>query len=313
MIKAVEDLYYVLYARLAIETGNVQLCSSFNLDIRRLSGRDTFQLPEPSHLILILRACKDVLEVPEVCKVLDAEIVTQHQEDFVRRAMANFEEKGHTANDLLGYRRYIMSLIEQGDSEFCQNWRGLNPVYQMAPGEILAMLSEKYLSVAAVEKNSNYATDENLPFIDRERVDPDEWERQIILDNRQATWAKLEGKSVGEMRREDERRPLLDYVKEYKCICLSFCSCANDCTNDVERPCPCAERMMRILLAEQSTSPRGQAFGQRCADLAALVFEGLASVYRGAHGSEMAMELKSALDLFKREVLNERRSAQGGQ
>ncbi|KAJ9207884.1 hypothetical protein DTO164E3_170 [Paecilomyces variotii] len=309
LIKTIEDCYYVLYARLAIEMGNVQLCASFNLDIRRLSGRDTMTLPEPSHLYLILRACKEVLEAPEVCKVLDAEIVKQHQEEFVRRAMAEFEQKEHTANDLLGYRRYITSLIEQEDSEFSRTWRGLNPVYQMAPGEILAMLSEKYLSVEPVKKNSTLAT-RDLPFIDRERVNPDAWEREIILDNRQATWAKLEGKSVGEMRREDERRPLLDYVKECKCICFSFCSCATECTNNVERLCPCAERMMRILLAEGS-SPRDQAFGQRCADLAALVFEGLASVYRGAHGSEMAMELKSALDLFKREVLNERLAALG--
>lgn len=312
LIKTIEGLYYVLYARLTIEIANVHLCSSFDLDIRRMSGKDSLLLPEPSHLYAILRAFKDFLRSPDICSVLDREIIKQHQEDFVHRAVEKTTQMGHAPDDLVGYRRHILKLVSDPNSPFCRRWRGLYPIYQMAPGEILAILSEKYLSVEPRQMNLNSeAGTRELPFIDPERVDPDLWEREIIQDNRQATWAKLEGKSVGEMRREDKRRPLVDYVRERKCICFSFCSCANECTNKVERPCPCAERMMRILLAEQDPGSYGLTFPEHCNELAEVAFEGLAAIHRGAENLDdaVAIEVKFSLDLFEKEVAHHRDAA----
>ncbi|KAL1970444.1 hypothetical protein VTN77DRAFT_4088 [Rasamsonia byssochlamydoides] len=305
LILAIEDLYYVLYARLVIEIGNVQLCSSFNLDIRRLSGKDIIVLPEPSHLLAILNICKGVLDARQVCQVLNEEIIEQHQEEFVQQAIKKYRDMGRQPDDVLGYRRHVRKLINDPDSGFSQEWRGLNPVYQMAPKEILAILSEKYLSVTPREKPAGNVVSLDLPFIDPNTVDPGIWEQKIIRAHRQATLAILEGKSVGEVRREDDRGcNLMDYVKEKKCVCFSFCSCARECTKDAERLCPCAERMMRGLLVEQS----GQTFAERCRMLAEVVFEGLSAVKREASEDEMASELTLGLELFKKEVLKHRQA-----
>lgn len=308
LIFAIEDLYYVLYARLAIEIGNVQLCSSFNLDIRGLSGKDAVVLPEPRHLLAILNICKEVLDARQVCQVLNEEILKRHQEEFVQQAIKEYSDMGRQPDDMFGYRRHIRELVNDPTSRFSQQWRGLNPVYQMAPKEILAILSEKYLSATSPEKRADNAVALELPFVDPNTVDPDVWERRTVRAHRQATLAILEGKSVGEVRREaDEGFNAMDYVKEQKCVCFGFCSCAEECTRDAERLCPCAERVMRALVVEQA----GQNFGQQGSLLAEVVFEGLSAVRRDASKYDMARELTPGLDLFKNEVVKLREARTG--
>jgi hypothetical protein len=303
LIKIVEDLYYVLYARLVIEMSNVQLCSSFNLDIRRKAGMDRFFLPEPKHLYAIFCSCKDVLDSPEVCKELDKEIIKQHQERFIREtARRSTDMKASDyAGDSTGYRRYIMQLTSDPNSPLCQKWRGLNPVFQMAPGEILAVLSEKYLSVTPRERRISNAL-KHFPFLDWESVDSELWERKAIEAHRQAALAMLEGKSVGDKRREDFNRPLIDYVRERKCVCYGFCACAKRCTHDAERLCPCAERTMSIFL---SLDPEELPFASRCTILAEIIFDGFSKVDAS---TEIAEEVQFALDIFEREIKDHRRT-----
>ncbi|KAN0080923.1 Protein phosphatase 2C (PP2C)-like domain containing protein, partial [Elaphomyces granulatus] len=306
LIKTVEDLYYVLYARLVIEMSNVQLCSSFDLDIRCTNGMDRFFLPEPKHLYAIFCSCKDVLDSPQVCKELDKEIIRQHQERFIRKAIrkSTGTNASSNASDSTGYRRYIMQLTSDPNSPFCQKWRGLNPVFQMAPGEILAVLSEKYLSVTPRERRISNAL-KHFPFLDWESVDSGIWERKAIEAHRQATLAMLEGKSVGDKRREDYNRPLIEYVRERKCVCYGFCACAKRCTQNAERLCPCAERTMSIFL---SLDPEELPFGSRCTILAEIIFDGFSKVPREDANTEIAEEVQFALDIFEREIKDHRRA-----
>jgi hypothetical protein len=319
LILAVEDLYYVLYARLAIEVGNVQLCTSFDLDIRGMSGKDVVLLPDPERLLDILAACKKFVDSPRICQVLNEEIIKQHQEKFMQENIQRYrdsEDNNATGinwqvvenDDELGYRRHIREMINDPDSEF-QKWKGLNPVFKMAPNEILAFLSEKYLSATPREVSTGVNTPSSaLPFVDPTNMDPFIWETKTIRAHRQATLAILESRCVGEVRREQDKEGtgthLMDYVKEKKCICFNTCSCAHDCTYDVERPCPCAERMMRALQLEESD----QSLGQQCTILAEVIFEGLVAMKKEATMDDMCRDLLLGIELFYKEVWKKRSS-----
>jgi hypothetical protein len=309
LLKTIEDLYYAIYARLNIEIGNVQLCESFHFDIRRLAlnqkGMTDGYLPEPSHLNLIFQACKLLLRSDAICGFLDKEIVRQHQADFVRRAVETSAANGYVPEDLLGYRRYIQKLVSDPQSPFCRKWCGLNPVYKSAPGLVLATLSEKYLVILPKEKKRLENEQIRKNAIAR-IIDPYKFERNRVLANREASSALLEGMTVGEYRRIEGKRSLTEYVHEAKCICFGFCSCALECTRRPDKGCPCSGRMSVICATEEPE--RGQNFPDRCSELAEAIFEGLGAAKRGTTVEEIAMELKTGLDLFHGEVIGYRRS-----
>lgn len=173
-------------------------------------------------------------------------------------------------------------------------------------------MSEKYLTIMPqVSATEDFPAIE-LPFIDRDSIQPEIWQRENVLDNRQATLAKLEGRSVGDMRRDDSRRRLLDFVKEKKCICRSSCSCATDCTMDVVLPCPCSERILCIAQAKRYERAGEQDFGPRCGSLARAFFEGLAMVGREVAHYELVAELHRAMQLFEELVGKQRQAAATG-
>ncbi|KAK2773722.1 hypothetical protein FQN53_003992 [Emmonsiellopsis sp. PD_33] len=185
LLSTVEDLYYALYARLNIEIANVQLCESFQLDIRKMAlrkssltaaaaaaaavatGEDTHHLPAPALINMIFQACKRILRSEDICGFLDREIIHQHQAAYVQRAVEAYAaarpqrpgevevEVDDVDVDLLGYRRHIERLVADPNSEFRAQWSGLNPIYKYAPGMVLATLSEKYLALQPKRSSSS--------------------------------------------------------------------------------------------------------------------------------------------------------------
>lgn len=304
--EVVEDLYYAVYSRLIAEMANVELCSSFTVHIRRMSAKDSIGLPEPSHMYKIFLSCKEILDSPKICSGLNKHTIQMCQEGFIRRVAEKISQTGFSYDDILGYRRHIVKEVANECSPFCHKWLPLSVVYRMPPAEILASLSEKYLSIVPKGAISDEVPVSKLPFVNPDTIRPDIWEHQVINDHRQATLAKLEGKSIGDTRREDDERRLLDFAKERKCVCASTCTCAYECTLDVERPCPCAPRMIRIMLATRRQDPGAQPLGARCSGLAKALFDGLAVINREVSDTEMVEELGRSLRLLEEEIQKER-------
>ncbi|KAF7167972.1 hypothetical protein CNMCM5623_001166 [Aspergillus felis] len=312
LIEGTEKLYYSLYARLVMEIANVELCGHFDLNLRRMLIKETFTLPETSHLRDIFITFKDVLDAPEVCGGLDYDLVKQHQDSIIRHATDKLAITGFSAHDLIGYRTSILKIVADETHPFVLKWRGLVYLYQMPGVETITVMSEKYLTIMPKVTATDDFPATELPFVNRESIQLEIWQRENVLDNRQATLAKLEGRSVGDIRRDDGRRGLLDFVKEKKCICRSSCSCATDCTMDVLLPCPCSERILRIVLAKRHEAAGEQDFGPRCGSLARAFFEGLAMVSREVAHYELVAELHRAMQLFEEVVGKQRQTVATG-
>ncbi|KAE8381039.1 hypothetical protein BDV26DRAFT_279012 [Aspergillus bertholletiae] len=303
LIKAVENLYYSVYARLIMEIANVDLSTYFHLELRRASRKDPiFTLPEPDHLLKILVHCKNTLEAPTICDHVNADLIKIQQEEFIHRAMERVIGTGFFLDDLLGYRRYTMGVVSDPSSEFRLKWNHDTFFYQIPPEEILTVQSEKYLSFIPKPEAVLSVPGSGLPFIDRDSVDPELWERELIKDHRQSALAQLEGKGIGDVRREDDRRRVSDYMRERKCICRSSCICSWDCTSDPECPCPCADRMMQIMLAKRRQGPGTRDFATRCGYLAKAIFECASMIKRDLDDIEIALELDQAFLLVNSEI-----------
>ncbi|GAB1191930.1 hypothetical protein APSETT444_001114 [Aspergillus pseudonomiae] len=308
LIEAVESLYYSVYARLIMEIANVDLSTYFNLELRRTSRKDGFTLPEPDHLLKILAHCKDTLEAPTVCNHVNVNLIRVHQDEFIRRAMERAIGTEFFLDDLLGYRRYTMGIVSDTSSEFRSKWNHDTFLYQIPPEEILTVQSEKYLSFIPKPEAVLTVTGSDLPFVDRDSIDPELWERELVKDHRQAALAKMEGKGIGDVRRVDERRLPSDYMKERKCICRSSCICSWECTSDPERPCPCTDRMMQIMLAKHRKAPGTRDFATRCGNLAKAIFECASLIKRDIDDIEIALELDRVFLLVDSEIEAQRRT-----
>ncbi|KAB8233515.1 uncharacterized protein BDW43DRAFT_300353 [Aspergillus alliaceus] len=306
LIDAVESLYYSLYARLIMEIANVDLSTCFNLELRRASRKEGFTLPEPDHLLKIMAHCKNTLEAPTVCNNVNVDLVKVHQDEFIRRAMERAIGTGFFLDDLLGYRRYTMGIVSDISSKFRQKWNHNTFLYQIPPEEILTVQSEKYLSfIPKPEAVLSIAATE-LPFVDRDSIDPEIWESELVKDHRQSTLAKMEGKGIGDIRRGDDRRRPSDYMTERKCICRSSCICSLECTTEPERQCPCADRMMQIMLAKRREAPGTRDFSTRCGNLARAIFEGASLIKRDMDDIEITIELDQAFSLVSNEIQKQR-------
>lgn len=304
--ETVENLYYSVYARLLVEMANAELCSSFTADARHMSANDYHALPEPSQMYKIFLTCKEILDSPSVRSHLNANTIRVCQEGFFQRMASRLADADFTYDN---YGEFVVNEVSNDQSAFCVKWLALAAVYRMPSAQILALLSEKYLAIIPKASVSDEIPIANLPFINPNTIDPVVWERQIIHDNRQATLAKLEGKSIGDIRREESERlvSLAKFVEERKCVCSSACTCAFDCTMDVERLCPCAPRMLRILLVQRGKEPAtGLSFASRCAGLAKAVFDGLAVIHRDVSDTDLVEALRGSLQLIGEEIYKER-------
>ncbi|RJE22186.1 hypothetical protein PHISCL_05472 [Aspergillus sclerotialis] len=302
LIECTEKLYYALYARVVIEMANVELCSSFQTDIRSLAKREPYILPHPVQAYKILLIFKEALDSQKVCSGFDKRIMRQYQEDFVTRTAPKCIEAAQVTDDFLGYRRHIMGVLTDSSSLFRVKWAGLSEMYKMPPGNVLMVLSEKYLPFRPKLDIQYDILPRDLPFIDVTAVDSDKWEQRRIRCNRDATLAKLESRGVGEVRQEKYADCLMDYLKEKKCVCASTCECTYYCTYDCERFCPCSEYVMRIMLAEKRKYPGKHSFAIRCINLANALFEKLATMRTDIPDSELNKEGERAIQLLEREV-----------
>ncbi|KAL3481136.1 hypothetical protein BJX99DRAFT_243788 [Aspergillus californicus] len=292
LVDNAENLYYALYSRLMMEIAAADLCATFSPVMRHPDrNKDDFHLPEPYQLCRVYLACKKVLDHPAVCVNLNKSLLKQHQDEYIYRAVEKVNHSGFILDDIIGYRPYAMSIASDETSDFHRKWTKASGVYQMPPEHILTLQSEKYLAYVPKAMVQQEVPALNLPFIDPRTVHPELWQREIILDNRQATLAKLEGKCVGDIRRQDDRRRLIDFVRERKCICRSICGCAWDCTLDVERPCPCSERMLSLMIAKRRKSVGPLPFGPRCATIAKAIFQGVASMRADTDEMELSAEI----------------------
>ncbi|CBF89757.1 uncharacterized protein ANIA_10065 [Aspergillus nidulans FGSC A4] len=306
LIDNTESLYYAVYARLIMEIAAADLCASFTLEVRRLATNSTFILPEPRQLCKILFNCKQALDGSTICVNLNKELVRQHQLDFIRRASDKIQDAGFVLDDLIGYRQHAIKIVSDKSSNFRQKWGKASVLYEMPPENVLALQSEKYLSLSPKPAVQQVVPLLRLPFIEPDTIPTSIRERDIIMDNRQATLAKLEGKCVGEARRTEGRRRLIDLVRERKCICRSVCICAHDCTQDVERHCPCSERLLSLMVAKRRNSVGPLPFGPRCSALAKAIFHGIASVRPDADDIELTAEIDRATMIFIEEVRKQR-------
>lgn len=306
--ETVENLYYSVYVRLVVEMANAELCSSFTADARRMSASDYHALPEPGQMYKIFLICKEVLDSPSVRSHLNANTIRVCQEGFFQRMASRLADAGFAYDN---YGEFVVSEVSNDQSAFCRKWLALAAVYRMPSAQILALLSEKYLAIIPKASVADEIPIADLPFVNPNTIDFDIWERQIILDHRQATLAKLEGKTIGDIRREESDRPvrLTKFVEERKCVCPSACTCAFDCTMDVERLCPCAPRMLRILLVQRGKGPAaGLSFASKCAGLAKAVFDGLSVINREVSDTDLLVALADALQLIVDEISKERAS-----
>ncbi|KAJ5584635.1 uncharacterized protein N7459_004435 [Penicillium hispanicum] len=306
LIEVVENLFYTLYARIVLEMSAIELCGLCKGPKRPLTTHEQFYLPDPHLLYRIFLTCKDFLDSPTVCEFIQQSVIAQYQEGYVRRVISKEADRNFSANDIFGYRRYALSIASDQSSEYCQKWQSLIAVFSEIPAETITVFAEKYFTlVPRIDIEEDIASCD-LPFIDLKGIDPALWEKQIIQDHRLATLAKLESKSIGDERIEDPKYRLLSIVKHRKCICTSICFCARECTNDVERPCPCAERQLRIQLAKRRKGPGLYNFTTRTNTLARACFQGLASVKPDLDDDRLAQEVEHIFTVFDLEIQNER-------
>lgn len=306
LVDAVENLYYACYARLMLEIANVELCATSDLDVKHLSNKSSasFRLPEPNHLLKIYLCCREILDAPSICHEINTALVHQYQDAYIHQALDRITaEGGFILDDLLGYRASVMGVLTDRSSLFHQHWDS-EPLYTMPPAELLTELSEKYLAFLPKAPVVDPVPGTELPWMSSNGVDSERWERQIIRAHRQATLAKLEHRAIGDVRRDDGRRRLRDYLSERQCVCRATCTCASTCTADPERPCPCAERMLRIATARHGGSRR-RSLGARSTSLAKAIFEGVAAMRRDVDEFAIAVELERGMELIGEELATE--------
>ncbi|PWY86863.1 hypothetical protein BO70DRAFT_386147 [Aspergillus heteromorphus CBS 117.55] len=279
LVENVEDLFHALYARLIMELANVELCACFPFGVARVSSYNNFILPEPRHLFRILLMCKEILDTHSICTTMNKELIRHYQTGFIRRSVERLMSTGFDIDDLIGFRRHALAIARDQDSPFRQKWDGPGLIYQMPPPEVLAIQSEKYMAFAPREAIDDIVPNQNLPFVEWHMVDPKVWASEIILDHREAARALLEGITLGQLRQtDDDRRQVIDYMRERKCTCWSTCSCGMICTREPDRPCPCAGWRLTMHLARCRTDIGPFSFRDRCSILSRAVFQWVASL-----------------------------------
>ncbi|GLB03674.1 hypothetical protein AtubIFM57258_008916 [Aspergillus tubingensis] len=305
LVECVEKLYHALYARLMMELVMVDLCSCFSIEVTRVSSHNNFMLPEPRHLYNIFLTCKQILDSPTVCKIFNKESVRNYQATLVHRAVTKVNSMPFALDDLIGYRRFTLGIIDNLDSSFRQKWAGSGLIYHMPPPKVLIVHSERYMSFTPRNTYQFMIPQQPLPFIQRHNVDPAFTERARTSDHRQAALAMLEGKTVGVLRNQGTMQQLIEYAKRRKCVCQSACSCGQDCTQDPDRLCPCAEWNMILLLSQVNANRGTLGIRDRCTVLSKAVFQELSSIREDVDVFVIGLALNRAVRIFGEEMQKE--------
>lgn len=301
---AVEDLYFSLFARLEIEIAFLHFCISFGMKGSRIRRRTDPALPEPSHVYSILTACKEILNDKNVCSGFDARLVDYHQRRFVEEMTRKYQVDGTLPPDATGYRAHVEETIQNPGSYTYQQWRQDFPELRSLPIDILAFLSEKYLPIypRTISKHSQMKF--NLPFVSPEAENPAMWEKDMIRAHRLCALAQLEGKAVGELRREEEPFNVLRYASEQKCVCLEICTCSKLCSKSGSTLCPCSSRWVRGIMIHR---PEYEiSYPDKNTIMGELAYESLACLKRDEPEEVKRRELYGGINVIRKEMMKQR-------
>lgn len=235
-------------------------------------------LPEPMFMLDLFNTFKRILESDEVCKALDKSIKEHIGAPYIH------ELADHHATELFNKEPEVFQYYEKVRAVLQPEEpipsHGLHGVCRMVPETIFAVVGEKYskeflpayfvtraervyrgsvLDIKGIDSKDverpDYTafTQEDREFVEPEDVGDEIWEWHNVLAHRARALAKLEGKSIGEVRRDENDSPhaLMQFVRERRCICTSQCSCAVACTDDPVRFCPHAEKQMVVVCSKQ--------------------------------------------------------------
>lgn len=305
LIEITENLFYTLYSRVILEMAGIEIFAQFKMESRPLTNRHQLYLPDPDHMYRIFLTIKDVLDSSAICEDVNEAVVHAFQEGYIRRILRKENDKGFNIDDMLGYRRFAVSVVNDKTNQFTKKWNLLIPFFDSVPAALMALISEKYFAIVPKVVLEDDILTSELPFIDIKSADYGLWEKEIIKDHRMAALAKLEGKSLGDVRSK-EANHLLHQVKQHKCICTSLCCCAHECTNDPERFCPCSERQLRVMLAQTRKGPGRFNFTTRANTMGRACFEGLTVLKRDIRENDLLLQLRGTIELFEMEITKER-------
>lgn len=311
LIDTVENLYYALYARITIELASIELCGSYRIDTSALRIELPFLMPEADHLYRIVLAFKEVLDSPEICAILRKDVITYFQQGYINQVTKKRSQDEFPFFDPLGYRPFAMRTVSYRHGSYCEKWRRLIPFFNSIPAETMATMSEKYLTMTPVTIPPNDIPSENLPWIYPEQVGMAVWDTEIVKDYRLSDIAKKMGTTIGEERKKESIPSLYHLVRQKKCICNSICGCSLECTLEVQRACPCAERHVRIMATKRGLAYRrnGPSFAATASTTARMFFDGLAELKRDVKAADIANELNHAFELFSLLIATEREMA----
>lgn len=308
LVETVENLYYSLYARVVIELANIELCGTFRSNRRSLRIHRPFLLPEADHLYRIILGFKDTLHSPSICPAVRKEPALYFQQAYISQIVDKAKNTDSSSEDPLGYRLHAATVVSDRDGPYCTKWKALISFFNVIPSSTMALMSEKYLAITPVAVMPDDVPFDQLPFIKPTKVGEDIRDTDTVKDHHMGALAKLEGTTIGEERHKDPKCRIYHLAKQRKCVCYGVCRCSKECTNDVLRDCPCAERHVRIMTIKRGLHYRwpGCAFPTTAGTMIRMYFHGLASMKRGVTNHHIALELHRAFESIDALITAER-------
>lgn len=301
---AIEELYFNLYARLEIEIALLHFCSSFIIDGQKPKRDAIPTSPDPNHVYTILNVCKKTLGEQGVCSAFDDRLVRYYKHSYVEEMTRRYKIEGTLPLDPSGYRAHVNDTIEDTNSFTYRHWCQMYPELEHLSTEILAFLSEKYLPIYPRKVRTQY----DYSFKSQQPESGVTRELNMICAHRLCSLARIEGKAVGELRREDESFSVMRYAREQKCICLDICACSGLCTRSGSTLCPCSSRWVRGILAHRHESR--YSFRDKCTVMGELTYESLAALKRELSDDLVQRELVGGINIIREEMIKQRTTAQ---
>ncbi|KAF7712956.1 Uncharacterized protein PECH_002300 [Penicillium ucsense] len=310
LIENVNNLFYALYSRVTLELAGIELVTLYQAEHPPPSVPPAYSplstLPVADHIHRLLLACKETLDKTNVCGYVDQEVVSMWQEVLTQRLIVKGFYSPSYPDNVIGYRQFTYNVLSDHQSEYVTKWVSMVPFFYSIPPNVLIAISEKWFTVADRTTMPDDIPASDLPFTDLRVVNPALWEKDLVLDYRLAALASLEGKSIGDVRRENPRSRLLNLAKCRKCICPSTCRCARGCTTEVEKACICSERYVRLITSRLCKSPGRFQFSIRTTTAARACWQGLAMLRRDVSTETLMFEWSETFSVFELEVQKER-------
>ncbi|KAH8700694.1 hypothetical protein BGW36DRAFT_293123 [Talaromyces proteolyticus] len=307
----IEDLYSSLYARLEVEIALLHFCAMFGINDGKAWRRTDPTLPEPGHLYTIMTACQQVLTDKSVCSTFDDHLVKYHQRRFVEEMTRKYQVDGTLPPDSTGYRAHADEIIQDAGSLAFRHWCKIFPEMRFLPIGILAFLSEKYVSIYPRPLSQNSQMKINISFGNIEPENKSAWDKDMIRAHRLCTLAQIEGKSVGELRREEEPSNVLRYASERKCVCLEICTCSRLCTKFASTLCPCSFRWVRGIMIHRPEYDIG--YYDKSTIMGELTYESLAALQRDKPEDVVRRELYGGINVIREEMIKHHMAFQTGE